>query len=207
MKDAPVSRTFVKFSICAFALRRHQEHWCGFALNLNLWPCFQPGEEERNLGISRLQGVVGWGGGEPVMLLTHFLFSPRPRGQANLYHSARFLLLHHGRHVPFKSRRAALPFPAPSPRPSHLGWEKTAGRAAREAGGAGSRRALQRSPRLAAVGSGSQWAGGGAWRGAVAKHPTWAGRGPRGAEPGCEEASGGGGASGPAGLGRREASG
>lgn len=41
----------------------------------------------------------------------------------------------------------------------------------------------------------------------MAKHPTWAGPRPRGAEPGCEEASGRGGASGPAGLSPREASG
>lgn len=47
----------------------------------------------------------------------------------------------------------------------------------------------------------------GAWRGAVAKHPTWAGRRPRGAEPrGCVRASGRGrGLGDPSGLGRGEA--
>ena len=49
----------------------------------------------------------------------------------------------------------------------------------------------------------------GAWRGAVAKHPTWARRRPRGAEPrGCVRASGRGWSLGdPSGLGRGEARG
>lgn len=74
-------------------------------------------------------GPKGWWGARYDL---KFSFIPSTQ-RANLYHSAGFLL------VPFKGRRAALPFPAQVPPPftPRVGKESGAGRGG-PSGGAGS---------------------------------------------------------------------